>query len=316
MVGQWHNTLPGPIAFVFSGGASLGAVQVGMLQALRTAGIQPDLIVGTSVGALNGAVIADRGLDEGIEHLVRLWARLHRDDIFAGGSLAQLQCLLQTGQSLFPQAPLARLMRKTLRGQTFADLRLPLGVVATEVRSRRSTLLTQGELQPALLASSALPGLLPCVKINERWHMDGCFSANVPLQAAVQMGAASLVVLDTGNRRRPPEAARGITDRLLSMVFTALHQGVVTEAPRIAARLPVVYLPAPTLSQHSLLDFDGNEERIEQATACAARFLATVSPPTPGRMCGALHFHMAQAQDASQAQDRHLEQVHTTLAVA
>lgn len=316
MVGQWYNRLPRPIAFAFSGGASLGAVQVGMLHALHTVGIQPDLIVGTSVGALNGAVIADRGLDEGLEHLTRLWSSLRRDDIFAGGSLAQLRCLLQTRQSLFRQAPLARLMRETLRGQTFADLRLPLGVVATEVRSRRSTLLTQGELHPALLASSALPGLLPCVKINARWHMDGCFSANVPLQAAVQMGAASLVVLDTGNRRRPREAARRITDRLLSMAFTALHQGVVTEAPRIAARLPVVYLPAPTLPPHGLLDFDGNEELIAQTTACVAHFLATAAAPAPGRMCGALHFHELQSAEAPQTHERHFEQTPATLAVA
>src|SRR5512134_4008488 len=131
MEGQWHNQLPRPIAFAFSGGASLGAVQVGMLRALRSVGIQPDLIVGTSIGALNGAVIADRGFDAGVELLTSLWVRIQCSDIFAGGPLAQLRCLLQTGRSLFRQNELIKLMRETLGVRSFAQLKLPLGVVAT-----------------------------------------------------------------------------------------------------------------------------------------------------------------------------------------
>ena len=110
---QWNNGLPRPIAFAFSGGASLGSVQVGMLRALHTAGIRPDLVVGASVGALNGAVIADHGFDRGIEVLENLWTRLHRTDIFADGTLDQLLCLLQTGQSLFRHDRLAKLIQET-----------------------------------------------------------------------------------------------------------------------------------------------------------------------------------------------------------
>jgi NTE family protein len=315
MIGQLNYDLPRPIAFAFSGGASLGAMQVGMLRALRTAGIQPDMVVGTSVGALNGAIIADRGFEKGIDELERLWMRIRRTDIFAGGLFAQLRCLVQTGQSLFSHDQLAKLIRETLSVGAFEDLRLPLGVIATEVRSRCSTLLTKGELQPALLASSAIPGLLPCVKINERWHMDGCFSSNVPLQAAVQMGAASLVVLDTGNRR-PTKPAHGLTDRLLSVAFSAFRRQVLREVSVVANRLPVVYLPAPALPPHSLLDFDGNEELIDKATACTARFLATATPPSPGAMCGALHFLESQPQIEQKTRTQRFEQTQRAWAIA
>jgi len=295
---QWNHLLPRPIAFAFSGGASLGAVQVGMLRALRTAGIQPDLIVGTSVGALNGAVIADQGLDAGIEQLTDLWTHTRCTDLFPGGTLAQLGCLLQTRRSLFRQDGLIRLMQATLGARTFDALQLPLGVVATELRSRRSTLFTQGPLQSALLASSAIPGLLPSVTINHRAYVDGCFTANVPLSAAYQMGAASIVVLDAGNRRQAEQAPCRLADKALAKVAARLRQQVLGEAPRIAQHLPLVYLPAPTLPPHRLLDFDGGAALIERTTAYVSRFLATATPPAPGAMCGALQFGEVEREDA------------------
>ena len=278
MEGQWQNILPRPIAFAFSGGASLGAVQVGMLRALRSAGIQPDLIAGTSIGALNGAVIADRGFDAGIEQLTALWLRMQGSDIFAGGPLAQLRCLLQTGRSLLRQDELVKLMRETLGVRSFAELKLPLGVVATDLMSRRSALFTQGDLQAALLASSAIPGLLPFVEIDRRLYVDGCFAENVPLRAAGQMGAASIVVLDSGNRRQPSPSPRRCSEKLLAKAAARFRQRVIAEAPIVAQTLPLVYLPAPDLPPHRLLDFGASEELMERTEATVARFLAAAPP--------------------------------------
>ena len=313
---QWNNGLPRPIAFAFSGGASLGSVQVGMLRALHKAGIRPDLIVGASVGALNGAVIAAHGFERGIELLETLWTELRRTDIFADGCLSKLLCLLQTGQSLFRHDRLANLIQEILRVHSFEELRLPLGVVTTELMSRHSALFTSGELQPALLASSAIPGLLPSVKIEGRRHVDGCLSANVPLKAAVQMGAASLVVLDAGNRRQSSQPPRCLADQLLGKVFTALRQQVLVDAPLVAQQLPVVYLPAPALPHHSLFDFAGGTELIEQTAAHVTHFLATAAVPTPGNMCGSLQFQATQHAEIPMVHERHFEQVHPVLAVA
>lgn len=316
MDGQWNIELPRPIAFAFSGGASLGAVQVGMLQALRSAGIRPDLIVGTSVGALNGAVIANHGFDAGIEQLTALWTHMRCADIFAGGRLAQLRCLAQTGCSLFRQDGLARLIRATLGSPSFDRLTLPLGIIATELMSRRSALFTQGDLVSALLASTAIPGLFPCVKVNGRLHIDGCFSANVPLKAARQMGAASIVVLDTGNRRRSSEPLHGFTDKLLAKVFTMLRQQVLSEVSSVAQSLPVVYLPAPTLPPHRLMDFDASAVLMDKTAACVTRFLANAPAPVPGRMSGALHFCEQQPTEALHHHEAIFESAPAAFAVA
>jgi NTE family protein len=314
MDGQWHSALPRPIAFAFSGGASLGVIQVGMLRALRTAGIQPDLIVGTSVGALNGAVIACHGVDAGVEVLADLWRHIRCADIFAGGRVARLGCLLQTGCSLFRPDGLIRLMGETLRVRSFAELQLPLGVVATDLISRRGVIFTQGELQPPLLASSAIPGLLPWVTIHGRRYIDGGFSANVPLSAAYQLGAASIVVLDAGNRR-PSQPHTHLVDRLLARVSAGLRKRVVVDAPAMAQKVPLVYLPAPTLPPHRMLDFEASGAIMERAETVVTQFLATASPPVLGRMCGALHF-CEVPPTAAPHHEPLVERAHTTFAVA
>lgn len=316
MSGQWYNNLPKPIAFAFSGGASLGAIQVGMLRALHMAGIQPDLLVGTSVGALNAAVLADHGFTAGLQALEALWTRVQRSDIFDGATLDQLLCLLQTGQSLFRHDRLNKLMNETLRARTFAELQLPLGVIATEVRSRRRTLFTSGNLRPTLLASSAIPGLFPSVQINQRRYVDGCFSANVPLAAAIEMGAASLVVLHTGNRCPASQSPRRLSDRLLGAVAKALHQQALREAPLVAQQIPLVYLPAPTLPPHGILDFDGNRELISKTTTHVAHFLKTATPPALGTMCGTLHFGARRPETMTKRPERAFEQTAAALAVA
>lgn len=316
MSGQWYNTLPKPIAFAFSGGASLGAIQVGMLRALHMVGIHPDLLLGTSVGALNAAVIADRGFTAGLQALEALWARVQRSDIFDGAAFDQLLCLLQTGQSLFRHDRLNKLIAETLHARTFAELQLPLGVIATEVRSRRRTLFTTGNLRPALLASSAIPGLFPSVQMNQRRYVDGCFAANVPLAAALEMGAASLVVLHTGNRCSANQSARRLTDRLLATVAKALHQQALREAPLVAQQIPLIYLPAPTLPPHGLLEFAGNRELMSKTVTHVAQFLATATPPAPGTMCGTLHFQPLQPRVVAPRVARSFEQTAAALAVA
>jgi len=289
MEGQWYSSLPRPIAFVFSGGASLGALQVGMLRALHAAGITPDLVVGTSIGALNGAVIADHGLNAGIELLADLWTKARCAELFAGGPLDQLRCLLQTRRSLFRPDALLHLLQATLAARAFADLQLPLGVVATDVLRRRSALLTAGDLPQALLASSAIPGLLPWVEIGGRRYVDGCFTENVPLAGACALGAASIVVLDAGNRRSVAPT-HGVAAGLLARASASFRRQVLAAAPAVAQSVPLLYLPAPDLPPHSLLDFADGEALIDRAAACAGRFLAAAPAPARGAMSGSFRF--------------------------
>ncbi len=109
MKSRWSDALPKPVAFVLSDGAALGAIQVGMLKALHDVGLNPNLIAGTSVGALNGAVIADKGLNDGITALQTLWCQLTRDDIFPGNRMVQMRTLLTKRTHLFSNDQLAEL---------------------------------------------------------------------------------------------------------------------------------------------------------------------------------------------------------------
>lgn len=161
-------SLPRPVAFVLGGGGSLGAVQVGMLQALAELEVSPDLVVGTSVGSLNGAVVA---LDpkSAANRLSRIWPRITRPMVFPGGPLAQLRTLQQGRTHLFPNTSLQAVIRAHLASETtFAELALPFGAVTTDVATAAPHVLTDGRLVPALLASTAIPGIFPAVSIDGR----------------------------------------------------------------------------------------------------------------------------------------------------
>ncbi len=291
MSNRWLNALPKPIAFVLSGGAALGALQAGMLRALRDAGIRPDLIVGTSVGALNGAVIADRGLDEGVLALEALWRTLSRTDLFPGGRLAQARQFLSSRVSIYPSDSLGQLVCRMLTVDRFEELQIPFGALATELISYHGALFNAGSIHPALLASAAIPGVYPPVEINGVTYVDGALTAHVPMDAAVQMGAKSLVILEAGDtchRKKPPRHA---AEMMMVSLHAALRQRVVVEAPAIAARLPALYLPTPCPLSKTLLDFSASNILMTQAAEMTAVFLQDAAIPQPGQMTGGPHFH-------------------------
>lgn len=290
MIDRAHE-LPRPVAFVLSGGASLGGVQVGMLRALAEQGISPDLVVGTSVGALNGAVLAETGdVGRGADRLADVWGGLEREDVFPGGLALQSLRLLRHGP-LFPNTGLRRLIDGTLTARRFEDLRLPLHVVATELLTGHLRVLDHGDLRLALLASTAIPGLFPAVEIDGVAYHDGGVVADVPLGPALVLGAACLVVLDAGDGCHLDTAPRPVPDGMLLATYTALRQRVLLEAPLLATRVPILYLPRPCARNRSPLDLDSSDALIGPAHTCAAAFLSDAPPPVAGRMVGAPHHH-------------------------
>jgi NTE family protein len=291
MNNRWQNGLPRPIAFVFSGGAALGAIQVGMLQALTAVSLQPDIVVGTSAGALNGAMVAARGLAAAVETLTTLWRSFTRQDFFPGGRLAQVRQLLATRNSLFPNNQLSEMVCRLMDVSRFDELQLPFGALATELDTFHGALFTSGELRLALLASAAIPGVFPPVEINGKMYVDGALTAYVPLRAAVAMGAASLVVLDAGEICHHRQKPRHVAEMFLETMQVAMRQRVQVEAPLIAQRRPVLYLPTPCPMSRSTLDFSESGRLMVEAEQMARRFLETAVMPTPGQMCGAPHFH-------------------------
>jgi NTE family protein len=177
---DWAAGLPRPVAFVLSGGASLGAIQVGMLQALADVGLQPDLLVGTSVGSLNGAVVAEHDtLAAAAAALERTWQRLRRREVFPSGPVAQALSALRTGY-LQEQRGLRRVIMRTLRARRFEDLIRPLMIVTADVLTSHLRWFGSGALVPPLLAATAIAGVFPPVLVDGRLYGDAGSVANVP----------------------------------------------------------------------------------------------------------------------------------------
>jgi NTE family protein len=165
--------LPRPVAFVLGGGGSLGAAQAGMLRALAERGIRPDLVIGTSVGSVNGSLLA-LDPDNAPGRLDEVWRRMTRQKVFPGGPLAQLTTLRKYKNYLFPNNGLAEILATELLGvDDFSHLTLPFGAVAVDAMTGQAVLIDNGPLTPAILASAAIPGIYPPVHHQGRTLYDG-----------------------------------------------------------------------------------------------------------------------------------------------
>jgi NTE family protein len=194
---------PGGTAFVLGGGGLLGAAEVGMLRALSERGVRPDLVVGTSVGAINGALVAADPTPGGVERLREVWQRLASEGVFAGSVLARARTLARTRTHLHPREPLRDLLTEHLPVRDFAELQVPFQCVAASIERAAEHWFTEGPLVDAVLASCAVPGLLPPVEVDGEHYLDGGLVHSIPVGRAVALGARTVYVLHVGRIDRP-----------------------------------------------------------------------------------------------------------------
>ncbi|MBN9202966.1 patatin-like phospholipase family protein [Methylibium petroleiphilum] len=175
---------PPRIGLALGGGAARGFAHIGVIQVLEEQGIRPDLVVGTSAGSLVAA----------------LWA--------AGRSGAELGALAESmdesaltdwmypGRGLLRGEGLARYVREHTDGRQIETMKLPLGIVATDLASGEAILFQRGDPGVAVRASSAVPAVFQPVRIGAREYVDGGLVAPVPVQFARQMGAELVIAVD------------------------------------------------------------------------------------------------------------------------
>jgi NTE family protein len=185
------------MAFVLAGGGSLGAVQAGMLAELVAQGIRPDLIVGVSAGALNGAFLAHDPTSAMIERMVALWAGVRTRDVF-GFSLGTLLGLLGLRGHLAGSAGVRRMLERELPYRAIESTQVPFHVVATEQHSGEEVVLSAGDVVQAVLASTAIPGVYAPVPVGGRLLVDGVVATGTPIATAVRLGAARLIIVPCG----------------------------------------------------------------------------------------------------------------------
>ena len=190
------------MAFVLGGGGLLGAHEVGMLRALGEAGIRPDVVVGTSIGAINGAFVAADPAGA-VDRLSELWADHTVRTSFSSPLWERLWTLARSGTHLHAAAPLHRLLSDLLPVTTFDELQLPFQCVAAGIETAMAHWFVDGPIAPAVLASCAVPGLLPPIEVDGVHYFDGGLVHSIPVGRAVELGAGTIYVLHVGRIERP-----------------------------------------------------------------------------------------------------------------
>jgi NTE family protein len=189
-------------AFVLGGGGLLGAHEVGMLRALSEAGIQPDLVVGTSIGAVNGAFVAADPA-RAAERLAELWRGESLGAVFSETVVGRAVRLARSGTHLHAIEPLRQMLADTLPATDFSDLALPFHCVGACIEDATARWFSTGPVVPAVMASCAVPGLLPPVEIDGRHYFDGGLVDSIPVGRAVALGASCVYVLQVGRVESP-----------------------------------------------------------------------------------------------------------------
>ncbi|WP_426560493.1 patatin-like phospholipase family protein [Angustibacter sp. McL0619] len=188
------------VAFVLGGGGVLGASEVGMLQALHQRSIRADLVVGTSVGAINGAMHAaypDDSAELGV-----LWQSMTSSSVFGGSARQRIRHMTRTPISLHGNQALRDLLDTRLKGLEFADLKIPFECCAASIERAAEHWFSDGPLVDAILASSAVPGLFPPMRIGDEHFLDGGLVNSIPIARAISRGARTVYVLQVGRVER------------------------------------------------------------------------------------------------------------------
>ena len=230
-------------AIVLGGGGVLGATQVGMLRALMETGLRPSLVVGTSVGALNGAAIAADPSETGVEALADLWGSLNETGMFSDNMLARASTLAKYRTHLYSPAPLRKLLISYLP-ETFEQLQVPFQCVAASIEKAGAHWFSSGNLADAVMASSAVPGLLPPAVINGEHFLDGGLVHSIPVGRALALGATEIFVLHVGRIEQPLKAPKSLWDVCLTSFELARRHRFVEEMADLPSDVRVHVLPS------------------------------------------------------------------------
>ncbi|WP_329252865.1 patatin-like phospholipase family protein [Streptomyces canus] len=271
------HTLPRPVAVVVGAGGVLGAAHIGVGYALERHGFAPDMIIGTSVGALNGAIAAAHP-HRAAPWLDHVWTQLRRRDVYPLGYLS-------SRSSVFTDRGLRRLIARAGLPARIEELAVPFTAVATDLVTGAPVLLDRGDLESALLASAAIPGMLPPVDRAGRTLVDGGLIAYVPVLAALQAGAASVVVVATGPECSPlrPTVPRRRASAIAARArLLLLHHQIERDLREVSQHIPTVVLPTGIEAWPAPWDFGQSQRLISTACLAAEHFLNGLHISGPG----------------------------------
>jgi NTE family protein len=271
---------PPKTAFVLSGGSSLGAIQVGMIQALMEAGIRPDFLLGTSVGAINATWLATQPDVDGALKLAEIWRGLRRQDVFPLNPWAGARGLFGRTNHVISNSGLRTILEKNLRIERLEETAVPVYVITTDLKTGRAVVLSSGPAIPALLASAAIPGVFPPVTIGRRELVDGGVANHTPIASAIELGATRVVVLPIGYPwvRNQPTNALGMA---LHALARFVEQRLESEARAYHDAAEILMLPAVDSLSVSPADFSRTQDLMKLAYRSSRRYLTAAASRPP-----------------------------------
>ncbi len=286
----WSRRVSKPerTAIVLGGGGVRGAVEIGMVQALFEAGIRPDLIVGTSIGAINGALIAKDPTLGCIDPLLDAWTSPEAGAVYGSSLFMQMSRLVKTKTHLNSHGPLRRLLEASLGEATrFEDLEVPLQVVAASIEHAAEHVFDSGPLIPAILASASVPGLFPPMQVDGEHFIDGGIVNSIPIEQAVASGATRIFVLQVGRVETPLVAPSTAVDTARVAFEIARRHRFARDLATLPEGVDLYVLPSGGSldgddSIRAYRKLDTVKLRIEQAHEASRDFLYERGmPPLP-----------------------------------
>jgi NTE family protein len=263
----------GPTAFVFAGGGSLGAIQVGMMQSLATHGIHADMVVGSSVGALNGAYYAGDPTLDGVLRLAEIWRGLRRRDVFPI-DWHMLFDFLWRRDFHIPHDGIRKLIDDHLPYRNLEDAKLPVHIVATDIITGDSVVLSEGSAAEAIVASTSIPGAFTPVHYRNLYLADGAISSNTPVRIAVRKGARRLIVLPTGHACANDAPPVGVVANALHALTLLIARQMVTELEALDPAIQYFVVPPLCPLVGSPYDFTQTAAHIERAIRSTDEWLS------------------------------------------
>jgi NTE family protein len=260
-------------AFVLAGGGSFGAIQVGMLQSLTAHGVAADMVVGSSVGALNGAFYAGDPTRDGVQRLAAIWRGLTRHDVFPMSWRTVLSFLWHR-DFLIPHDGIRKLIDDHIPYRNLEEAKLPVHIVTTDIVSGDSVVLSEGSTAEAIVASTAIPGAFSPIQYKDHYLADGAISSNTPIQVAVNKGARRLIILPTGHacaNQAPPVGA--VANALHALTLLIARQ-LVSELEMLAPDIEYFVVPPLCPLVGSPYDFSRTDDHIDRAILSTDAWLA------------------------------------------
>jgi NTE family protein len=258
-------------AFVFAGGGSLGAVQVGMLRELLRHGLNADFVVGSSVGALNAAYFAAAPNSTGADKLEGIWCGLRRSDIFPV-TLRSLLRFVGGQDHLIDSSNLRALIKRHVPYVNLEGASIPVHVVATNLGGV-AVCLSSGPAIERILASAAIPAAFPPVRIDDQYLIDGAIGSNTAILTAARLGAARIIVLPTGFACDLHEPPRGAIARVLHAITLLIANQIVRDLKELAGKVDISIVPSLCPLDISPYDFSNGEQLIERAADSTRKWI-------------------------------------------